>query len=208
MNSLKSVAFNSKTLIGKILTIIKLSFNKISYVYFQLVIKPAFNLAGNNTHIVQCRSILGHKYISLGQNVKMEKGVILEAYDHHNGVKFTPSIFIDDNVSINYNCQISAINCVKIGKNVLIASDVYISDHYHGDPSNIDLNSPPSSRILYSKGDITIEQNCWIGRGVAILPGVIIGENSIIGANSVVTKSIPKNSVAAGVPAKVIRNIK
>jgi acetyltransferase-like isoleucine patch superfamily enzyme len=197
-----------KNIIGKLFTIIKLFFNKISYVYFQLVIKPAFNLAGNNTHIVQCRSILGHKYISLGQNVKMEKGVILEAYDHHNGVKFTPSIFIDDNVSINYNCQIAAINCVKIGKNVLIASDVYISDHYHGDPSNIDLNIPPSSRILYSKGDITIEQNCWIGRGVAILPGVIIGENSIIGANSVVTKSIPKNSVAAGVPAKVIRNIK
>jgi len=196
-----------KNIIGKLFTIVKLFFNKISYVYFQLIIKPAFNLVGKNTHIVQCRSIIGHKYISLGQNVKMEKGVILEAYDHHNGVKFIPSIFINDNVSINYNCQISAINSIKIGKNVLIASDVYISDHYHGDPNNIDSNIAPSDRILYSKGAVIIEQNCWIGRGVAILPGVIIGENSIVGANSVVTKSIPKNTVAAGVPAKVIRNI-
>jgi acetyltransferase-like isoleucine patch superfamily enzyme len=54
---------------------------------------------------------------------------------------------------------------------------------------------------------VIIEDNVWIGEGVAIMPNVTIGANSIIGANSVVTKDIPKNSVVAGNPASVIKNI-
>ena len=65
----------------------------------------------------------------------------------------------------------------------------------------------PSLRKLYSKGPVIIEDNVWIGEGVAILPNVIIGENSIIGANAVVTKDIPRNSVVGGNPAKIIRTL-
>jgi len=60
---------------------------------------------------------------------------------------------------------------------------------------------------LSSKGPIIIKKNVWIGDSVCILSGVIVGENAIIGANSVVTKDIPANSVVAGVPARVIRQL-
>ena len=59
-------------------------------------------------------------------------------------------------------------------------------------------------RSLSSKS-VIIKDNVWLGEHVSVLPGVTIGENSIIGANSVVTKSIPANSIAVGIPAKVIK---
>ncbi|MFD1901362.1 DapH/DapD/GlmU-related protein [Enterococcus termitis] len=54
---------------------------------------------------------------------------------------------------------------------------------------------------------VTIEDNCWIGANTTICPGVTIGENSVIGAGSIVTKDIPANSVAVGNPCKVLREI-
>ena len=66
---------------------------------------------------------------------------------------------------------------------------------------------PPSLRPLFSKGEVVIEDNVWVGEGVVILPGVSIGQNSVIGANSVVTKSFPKNSVIGGNPARLIKII-
>lgn len=61
---------------------------------------------------------------------------------------------------------------------------------------------------MYSKGDVSIGKNVWIGEKATILPGVTIGEGSIIGANSVVTKNIPPYSIACGIPAKVIKKLK
>lgn len=63
-------------------------------------------------------------------------------------------------------------------------------------------------RFLGVKGDIIIEDNVWLCEGVIVLSNVRIGKNSIIGANSVVTKNIPENSIACGIPAKVVKNLK
>lgn len=68
-----------------------------------------------------------------------------------------------------------------------------------------DLVYPPLLRPLYSKGQVVIGKNVWIGDKVTILPGVSIGDGSVIAANSVVTKSIPPYSIAAGIPAKIIK---
>lgn len=67
---------------------------------------------------------------------------------------------------------------------------------------------PPRKRKMTSNGPIIIGDNVWIGDKVTVLGGVTIGNNSIIGANSVVTKDIPPYTVAAGIPAKVIKVIK
>lgn len=131
----------------------------------------------------------------------------LDAFDRFLGDKFSPEIIIGSNVSVQKDCHIGAINRVVIGDGVVFASKVYLSDHFHGEINAEALTLPPAMRPLYSKGEIIIENNVWIGEGVVVLPNVTIGENSIIGANSVVSKSIPKNSVAAGNPAKILRTL-
>ena len=77
----------------------------------------------------------------------------------------------------------------------------------HGILSLENANIPPSKRQLVSKGEIVIGNNVWLGDKVTILGGVHIGDNVIIGTNSVVTKDIPANAMAAGVPARVLKQI-
>nr|WP_184628675.1 acyltransferase [Pedobacter cryoconitis] len=149
----------------------------------------------------------GGKNIVLGKNFDSDQRLRLDTYDNFLGEKFSPLIEIGDNVSIQKDCHIGAINRITIGNNVLIGSRVFISDHSHGEINSNALRLPPAQRSLYSKGEVVIEDNVWIGEGVVVLPGVTIGENSIIGANAVVSKSIPKNTVAAGNPARVIKEI-
>ena len=151
--------------------------------------------------------LTGGRYITLGRGFGADKRLRLDAYDEFLGQRFEPIIVFGDNVSIQKDCHIGAINKIIIGNNVFIGGKVFITDHSHGDTNSISLGSAPAERKLYSKGEVVIENNVWIGEGVVILPGVTVGENSIIGANSVVTKSIPKNSIAAGNPAKIIREI-
>lgn len=150
----------------------------------------------------------GSKYIEIGDNCGFDQRLRLEAFDFFLGDSFLPSIKIGKNVSIQKDCHIGAINKIIIGDNVLLASKVYISDHFHGEITKESLSLPPSQRKLYSKGPVIIHDNVWIGEGVVILPGVTIGKNSIIGANAVVTKSIPENCIVGGNPARIIRELK
>lgn len=149
----------------------------------------------------------GGKYISIGDNFNCGLRLRLEAYDMHLGHTFCPKITIGNNVSINHDCHIGAINEILIEDGVLIASKVFITDHYHGEITQLGIQLPPAERKLFSKGAIRIGKNVWIGEGVVILPNVTIGANSIIGANSVITRNIPENTVVAGNPAIVIRTL-
>jgi lipopolysaccharide O-acetyltransferase len=116
------------------------------------------------------------------------------------------SLIIEENVQINDSCHIAAIEKVFLGKNVLIASNVFISDHDHGDISKDSMSLIPKERELIAEA-VIISKNVWIGEGAKILKGVRIGEGAIIGAGAVVTKDIPEYSVAVGVPAKVIKQV-
>lgn len=114
-----------------------------------------------------------------------------------------------NNVQINDYVHISASELVEIGDNVLMASKIYISDCSHGSYSgNIDDSSPnslPASRPLTVK-PVKIEDNVWLGEFVSVLPGVTIGKGTIVGANSVVSKSLPANVIAVGSPAIAIKS--
>jgi lipopolysaccharide O-acetyltransferase len=132
-------------------------------------------------------------------------GCRIEAYPF---VKGDIIIHFGHNVEINDYVHIAALESVKIGNNVLIASKVFISDISHGTYSGDEIHDSPHSipkeRRLNSK-PVIIKDNVWIGENVSIMPGVIIGEGAIVGANTVVTKSVPVKSIVVGNPAKVIK---
>lgn len=149
--------------------------------------------------------IIGGKYIELGDNVILDRNVRMEAWDEYSGVKYNPKIIVGNNVCFNPDCHIGCINKMKIGNNVLIGAGVLITDHSHGKINTDALKKVPNMRRLYSKGNVIIQDNVWIGERAVILSGVTIGKNAIIGANAVVTKDIPDNAVVVGSPAKVIK---
>lgn len=93
---------------------------------------------------------------------------------------------------------------IEIGDNTTVSFDVAFVTHDAGTRvlRNLATNEKEKQTVIYGK--ITIGKNCFIGCRTTILPGVTIGNNTIIGAGSVVTRDIPKDSVAAGVPCKVI----
>jgi len=148
--------------------------------------------------------IRGKKYFSFGESFTSGVGLRIDVFP---GLSDFPSVTIGDRVQINDYVHIAATNSVKIGNDVLIASKVFITDHNHGRYSGDfqdDPRIPPASRNLVF-APVTIDDNVWIGELVSILPGVIIGKGAIIGANSVVNSNIPEYSIAAGVPARVIK---
>lgn len=120
----------------------------------------------------------------------------------------TPELTIGNNVTIASYSYISCSNKIRISDGVLLGVNTFITDNFHGNSSIKEKLVVPNDRELYSKGPVIIEKNVWIGRNVCIMPGVTIGAYSVIGANAVVTHDIPSNSIAAGVPAKVIGQLK
>ena len=117
------------------------------------------------------------------------------------GVGPEGTLEIGDRVLINHGSSIGATKLVRIGERCNIGSQVIMMDNaFHElDPERRD-ELPAASPVI-------LESNVWLAARVIVLPGVTIGRNSAVGAGSVVTKSIPPNVLAAGVPAKVIRSL-
>lgn len=117
------------------------------------------------------------------------------------------TLIIGESCEMGDNVHIVAQEKVTIGDHVLMASKVFISDTSHGDYSSTASSSPntsPNSRPLHTK-PVQIGNNVWIGENVCILLGVEIGDGCIIGANSVVNKSVGSNCIIAGSPARVVK---
>ena len=102
---------------------------------------------------------------------------------------------------LGQECTISAYQHVSIGRECVIADRVMLIDFDHG---VVDVDRPIRLQGIY-KRDVRVGNNVWIGYGACILRGVTVGDNAIIGTNSVVTKDVPDNAVVGGVPARVIR---
>lgn len=146
----------------------------------------------------------GKKYIDVSEGFTTGVGCRIEAYP----VDENKVLHIGKNVQINDYVHISALENVTIGDNVLIASKVFISDLNHGSYGTDDIhdspNTPPNDRKLYAK-PVIIEDNVWLGEFVSVLSGVVIGKGTIVGANSVVSKSLPPYVIAVGTPAKPVK---
>jgi acetyltransferase-like isoleucine patch superfamily enzyme len=112
-------------------------------------------------------------------------------------------LIIGNNVSINHDVEIDYSGGVRIDDDVWISQNVIIETHEHV------ISELPKKEWEIRRYPLVIEKDCWIGANVIILPKVKkIGEGSIIGAGSVVTKEVPSMSIVAGIPARVIGNRK
>jgi acetyltransferase-like isoleucine patch superfamily enzyme len=98
-------------------------------------------------------------------------------------------------------CTISAYQRVRIGNECVIADRAMFIDFDHG---MVEVERPIRLQGIY-KRDVEVGNNVWIGYGACILRGVSVGDNAVIGTNSVVTKDVPANAVVGGIPARIIR---
>ncbi len=137
--------------------------------------------------------LLGNLLGSCGEDVWIEPPFYCD---------YGSNIYLGDRVLFNFNCVLLDVCKIEIGDDTLLAPNVqiYAATHpldwrirKHGGP---ELGKP-----------VRIGGDCWLGGGVIVCPGVTIGDRCVIGAGSVVTKDIPDDSLAVGVPARVVREL-
>ena len=159
-------------------------------VVVDIISLPEFASKSRKVRIETPRKISNPKQIWLGNNVHMGTNSFLSAIDDKK-VPSSGKIIIGNNFEATGNLQIHAISNVTIEDDVLMATNVFIVDCSHG----YDKMGIPYAKQGHSKiAPVIIKRGCWIGQNVVILQGVVIGEFSIIGANSVDRKSTRLNS--------------
>ena len=175
---------------------------------------PEFANNPQRLRIARPRRIINPEYMFLGDNINIGPGSLLMAVKEYPGSfakhpekelvnqKFTPRISIGNRVTATANLQIAAHSDIVIEDDVLFASNINITDALHGYKH---ANEAYKYQPLFRIAPILIGKGCWIGQNVVVLPGVTIGIRSIVGANSVVTKSIPAQCIAVGAPARVTK---
>ncbi len=190
--------------IEKIIYLPQVLQNKIALFF----LKKRLKKVGPNCRIQRGFDIQGEKYISIGHNFIGGERIRLYAWELENENDASQKILIENDVCITEGCYLSAAEQIIIKSGTLLGTNVFITDNFHGKSDYQELHISPVKRSLYVKGPVEIGNNVWIGRNVCVMPGVTIGDGAIIGANSVVTHDIPAYSVAVGMPAKVIKNLK
>lgn len=162
--------------------------------------------------------VRGKRNISFGHGITIGRSARIEAFGQTGEI----NIRFGEGVQINDYVHIGSVRSVTIGDRALIAGRVFISDHNHGIYNDKSVkvfskthgetsrrgmsqpSEPPADRAL-SVASVVIGDDVWLGEGVCVLPGVTIGEGSVVGANAVVTRDIPPGCIAVGNPAKVVR---
>ncbi len=177
------------------------------------VLPPRFGNKPKNLSLRRPRSIRKSERIFIGNDVHLGANCTLKAITStgslmkHPDNKHVEQIFdsrirIGHRVSATGGLHIAAHKDITVEDDVMFASNVFMSDALHGYEH---ANLPYKYQGMVNVSPILIKQGSWIGQNAVIMPGVTIGELSIIGANSVVTKSIPDRCIAVGVPARVIK---
>jgi acetyltransferase-like isoleucine patch superfamily enzyme len=141
------------------------------------------------------------EFIQLGERVLIWPGCRIEAVSGFADGQFEPSITIGDHVTLQQNCHVTFAGHLSIGSDSALLNDTVVTDIDHSfDRLNVNLNDQPLI-VRPTK----IGRFCVIGSGARILAGTMLGDNCIVGANSVVRGMFPDHCVIAGAPARIIR---
>ncbi len=166
--------------------------------------------------------VFRHPYkVFIGDDVVIDDNCLLDAKGSNNkGIFIGDKVFIgrnsilcckdgdirlEEGVNIGFNCDITSTSSVTLRKNTLVAAYSYIVGGGNYDIDRTDITFAEQLE-LPSKGGIEVEPGTWIATHAVVLDGVTIGRGSVIGAGAIVDKSVPEYSVAAGVPARVLRS--
>lgn len=187
-------------------SIIRLLFERVRFeallaIPYGWIYRLLFRSMGSTTFVSPFIQSVGLDCVSLGSRSRISRNTRLLALKGYGTQLFSPHISIGDNVSIGFGCTLSCVNQLEIGHDVTIGDNVYIADSHH-DYSN------PALGVLDQPllpGRITIGRGAWVGYGAFIAGDVSVGERSVVGANSVVTRSVPAYTVVAGVPARAVK---
>lgn len=166
---------------------------------FSVLASGAFASFGSRSILELPIRLAGESRISIGSDVFVGAGSWLQTLEGpgHSGV-----LEVGDGTSIAGTCVLSAACSVRLGRKVLLARNVYISDHIHAydDPRRAVLDQGVAQLEA-----VEIQDGAWLGQNVVVCPGVTIGRGAVVGANSVVLNDIPDHAVAVGAPAVVKR---
>jgi lipopolysaccharide O-acetyltransferase len=168
---------------------------------FARAISGGFAEFGPNSVLDLPVDIRGARMIAVGAHVWVGPGSWLYAIPE--AAAEVPVLVIGDGVNISGNCVLSAVSSVRLGRDVLLARNVYISDHSH---AYEDVTRPVRKQGVRNVLPVAIGDGAWLGQGVVVCPGVSIGRGAVIGAGSVVLHDVPAYSVAVGAPARVVRS--
>jgi acetyltransferase-like isoleucine patch superfamily enzyme len=167
--------------------------------------KPMFmarcRRVGRRLQLEQLPYVTGAGIIELGDDVRISGKIGITFNDRFAEA---PRLVVGDKTFIGTGCSFSLASRITIGQRCLLASRVSIRDN-DGHPLNPEQRGQGQAIPAESARPVTLGDNVWLGRGCQILKGVTIGNNSVIGIGSLVNKDVPANCVAAGTPAKVIR---
>ena len=161
----------------------------------------AFRRIGSGSFVSPFIQSIGLDCITLGSGSRISRNTRLLALKSYGIQQFNPQISIGNNVSVGFGCTLSCVNRLDVGDDVTIGDNVYIADsqHDYSNPVLGVLNQP----LLVGK--ISIGKGAWIGYGAFVSGDVSVGEHSVIGANSVVTRPVAAYTVVAGVPARPVK---
>lgn len=157
----------------------------------------------NGGYAAKSMIVSNQKYINIEERVRIKKGYRIECYPSFSDIKLYPKVIFEDGVIIGPYLTIFCADTIRIGRNTIFAGNVTLISENHG--TNPVIEKPYHAQPL-TTGPISIGEGCWLGHNVSVLPNVKIGKKCIVATNSVVTHDIPDYSIAAGIPAKVIKH--
>lgn len=176
-------------------------FRRVRDKVWSVLISGAFASFGERSVLALPIRLAGVSGMTIGSHVYVGAGSWLQILSKEGG---SGRLVLGDGTRISGGVVITVAREVTLGNSVLLAKNVYISDHIH---AHDDPDLPIVDQGITGIAPVHIGDGAWLGQGVVVVPGVTIGAGCVVGANSVVTTDLPPRTLAVGAPARIVRHL-